>query len=60
MTVVNIHAPNIHAPGIGAPAFIKQTLLDIKGQENTKTIIVSDFNSLLSRRDSSRNNYNNQ
>ena len=39
ITIVNIYAPNIRAP-----QYIKQTLTDIKGEINSNTIIVGDFN----------------
>ena len=39
ITIVNIYAPNI-----GAPQHIKQTLTDIKGEIDSNTIRVGDFN----------------
>ena len=39
ITIVNIYAPNI-----GAPQYIRQTLTDIKGETDSNTIIVGDFN----------------
>ena len=39
MTIVNIYAPII-----GAPQYIRQTLTDIKGETDSNTIIVGDFN----------------
>ena len=42
ITIVNIYAPNI-----GAPQYIRQTLTDIKGEIDSNTIIVGDFNTLL-------------
>jgi exonuclease III len=39
---------NVYAPIIDAPNFIKQTLLDIKGQIGPKTIKVYDFNTSFS------------
>ena len=38
---------NIYAPNIGAPQYIKQTLTDIKGETDSSTIIVGDFNTPL-------------
>ena len=38
-TIVNIYAPNI-----GAPQYIRQTLTDAKGEIDSNTIIVGDFN----------------
>ena len=34
----------IYAPNIGAPQYIRQTLTDIKGEIDSNTIIVGDFN----------------
>ena len=42
ITIVNIYAPNI-----GAPQYIRQTLTDIKGETDSNTIIVGDFNTPL-------------
>ena len=42
ITIVNIYAPNI-----GAPQYIRQTLTDIQGEIDSNTIIVGDFNTLL-------------
>ena len=42
ITIVNIYAPNI-----GAPQYIRQILTDIKGDIDSNTIIVGDFNSPL-------------
>ena len=42
ITIVNIFAPNI-----GASQYIRQTLTDIKGEINSNTIIVGDFNTPL-------------
>ena len=39
MTTVNIYAPRI-----GAPQYIRLTLTDIKGEIDSNTIIVGDFN----------------
>ena len=39
ITIVNIYAPNT-----GAPQYIRQTLTDIKGEIDSNTIIVGDFN----------------
>ena len=40
----NITIVNIYAPNIGAPQYIKQMLTAIKGEINSNTIIVGDFN----------------
>ena len=39
ITIVSIYAPNI-----GAPQYIRQTLTDIKGEINSNTKIVGNFN----------------
>ena len=38
ITVINIYAPNI------APQFVRQMLTSMKGEINSNTIIVGDFN----------------
>ena len=48
VTIVNIYAPNI-----GAPQYIRQTLTDIKGEIDSNTIIVGDFNTPLTSMDRS-------
>ena len=35
---------NIYAPSIGATQYIRQTVTDIKGEIDSNTIIVGDFN----------------
>ena len=35
---------NIYAANIGAPKYTRQTLTDIKGEIDSNTIIVGDFN----------------
>ena len=47
-TIVNIYAPNI-----GAPQYIRQMLTAIKGDIDSNTIIVGDFNTPLSPMDTS-------
>ena len=44
---------NIYAPSIGAPQYIRQTLTDIKGEIDSNTIIVEDFNTPLTPMDRS-------
>ena len=39
ITIVNIYAPNI-----GTPQYIRQTLIDIKGDIDSNIKIVGDFN----------------
>ena len=54
MTIVNIYAPNI-----GTPQYIGQALTDLKGEIDSNTIIVGDFNTQLTPMDrSSRQNIN--
>ena len=48
ITIVNIYAPNI-----GAPQYIKQMLTAIKGEIDSNTIIVGNFNTPLSPMDRS-------
>ena len=48
ITIVNIYATNI-----GAPQYVRQTLTDIKGEIGSNTIIVGDFNTLLTPMDRS-------
>ena len=48
ITIVNIHVLNIRAP-----QYIRQTLTDIKGENDSNTIIVGDFNTLLTPMDKS-------
>ena len=50
---------NIYAPNIGAPQYIRQTLTDIKGEFDSNTIIVGNFNTPLTPMDrSSKQNIN--
>ena len=44
---------NIYAPNIGAPQYIRQILTDIKGETDSNTIIVGDFNTPLTPMDRS-------
>ena len=48
ITIVNIYAPNT-----GAPQYIRQTLTDIKGEMDSYTIIVGNFNTPLTPMDRS-------
>ena len=55
----NVTTVNIYAPSIGAPQYIRQTLTDIKGEIDSNTIIVRDFNTPLTPMDrSSKQNIN--
>ena len=38
---------NIYAPNIGVPTYLQQILTDIKGETDGNTVIVGDFNTLL-------------
>ena len=46
ITIVNIYAPNT-----GAPQYIRQMLTAIKGEIDSNTFIVGDFNTPLSPMD---------
>ena len=48
ITIVNIYAPNV-----GAPQYIRQMLTAIKGEIDSNTIMVRDFNTPLSPMDRS-------
>ena len=48
ITIVNIYASNI-----GTPKYIRKTLRDIKGETDSNTIIVGDFNISLTPMDRS-------
>ena len=42
---------NVYASNIGAPQYIRQTLIDIKGETDSSTVIVGDFNTPLTPMD---------
>ena len=48
ITIINIYAPNI-----GAPQYIRQMLTTMKGETDSNTIIVGDFNTPLTPMDRS-------
>ena len=48
ITIINIYSPNIEAP-----QYIRQMLTSMKGEVNSKTIIVGDFNTPLTTMDRS-------
>ena len=48
ITIINICAPNI-----GAPQYVRQMLTSMKGEINSNTVIVGDFNSPLTPMDTS-------
>ena len=47
----NITIINIYAPNIGAPQYVRQMLTSMKGKINSNTIIMGDFNTLLTPMD---------
>ena len=49
----DIEIVNIYASNIGAPQYIRQTLIDIKGEVDSYTIVVGDFNTPLTPMDRS-------
>ena len=48
ITIINMYAPNI-----GAPQYVRQMLTSMKGEINSNTIIVGDFNTPLTPMDRS-------
>ena len=44
---------NIYAPSIGTPQYTRQTVTDIKGEIDSNTIILGDFNTPLTPMDTS-------
>jgi exonuclease III len=48
ITIINLYAPNVSAPN-----FIKLTLMDLKAHMDPNTVVVGDFNTLLSSIDRS-------
>lgn len=44
ITIVNLYVPNI-----GAPKYIKQILMNVKGEIDSNTIIVADFSTAHSK-----------
>jgi len=48
ITIINIYAPNI-----GALQYVRQMLTSMKGESNSNTIIVGDFNTPLTPMDRS-------
>ena len=48
ITIINVYAPNT-----GAPQYIRQMLTTMKGETDSNTIIVGDFNTLLTPMDRS-------
>ena len=48
ITIINIYAPNI-----GPPQYVRQMLTSMKGEINNNTLIVGDFNTLVTPMDRS-------
>ena len=48
ITIINIYAPNV-----GAPQYVRQMLTSMKGEINSNTIIVGNFNTSLTPMDRS-------
>ena len=44
---------NIYAPYIGVPQYIRQTLTNIRGEIDSNTVVVGDFNTPLTPMDRS-------
>ena len=53
MHQVDITLINIYAPNQGAPKYVKQVLIELKGETHQNTIIVGDLNIPLSDMDRS-------
>ena len=49
----NITIVTVYTPNIGSPQYIRQTLTDIKGEIDSNTIIIGDFNTPLTPMDRS-------
>ena len=49
----NVTIINIYAPNIGVPQYIRQTPKSMKGEINSNTIIMGDFNTPLTPMDRS-------
>ena len=49
----DITITNIYAPNIGAPQYVRQTVMSMKEQINSNTVIVGDFNTPLTTMDRS-------
>ena len=48
ITIINMYAPNI-----GAPPYVRQMLTSMKGEINSNTVMVEDFNTPLTPMDRS-------
>ena len=49
----DITITNIYVPNIGAPQYVREMLTSMKGEINSNTIIVGDFNTPFTRMDRS-------
>ena len=49
----DITLENIYVPSIGTPKYVKQILMDIKGEIDRNTVIVGDLNTPLTSMDRS-------
>ena len=49
----NITSINIYAPNIGPPQYIRQKLTSMKGEINSNTVVLGDFNTPLTLMDRS-------
>ena len=49
----DINIINIHAPNIGAPKYIRKIMEDFKKDIDSNTLILGDFNTPLSKMDTS-------
>ena len=49
----DVNLVNIYTPNTGAPKYVKQILMDIKGESNRNTVTVRDFNTPLTSVDRS-------
>ena len=47
----DITIKNVHAPNTGAPQYVRQMLTSMKGEINSNTVIVGDFNTPLTPMD---------
>ena len=43
----DLNLVNIYIPNIGAPKYVKQILMDVKGEINRNIVIVGDVDTLL-------------
>ena len=53
--IMYMYMYNVYVPNIGTPQYIRQMLTSMKGEINSNTIIVGDFNTPLTPMDRSTN-----